>query len=135
MGFELGSVNKKYNTGSETFRYSFHLTHDGNPIFYKAFDGSSTSQVLLGSDTFVIDNHYFVTGEPLYYNAGSGGSSINIDSSSPGVGGATTLPQKVYAIKIAENKFKVAAAATLAIAGSAINLTSVGIGKIGRAHV
>ena len=128
MGFELGSVNKKYNTGSETFRYSFHLTHDGNPIFYKAFDGSSTSQVLLGSDTFVIDNHYFVTGEPLYYNAGSGGSSINIDSSSPGVGGATTLPQKVYAIKIAENKFKVAAAATLAIAGSAINLTSVGIG-------
>jgi len=128
MGFELGSVNKQYNSRTETFRYSFKLTHEGDPIFHKIFDGSSTSSVLFGSDTFVINNHFFVTGEPLYYNAGPGNTAISINPSSPGVGGATTLPQRVFAIKVAENKFKVAAAASLAYAGSAIDLTSVGIG-------
>ena len=128
MGFGLGSVNKKYNAESETFRYSFNLTHEGDPIFHKVFDGSSTSDVLLGGDTFVIDNHFYVTGEPLYYNAGPGNTAIGIDPSSTGVGGATTLPQQVFAIKVAENKFKVAAAATLALSGDAINLTSVGVG-------
>jgi len=128
MGFELGSVNRKYNSTTETFRYSFNLTHEGHPIFHKVFDGSNTSAVLLGADTFVINNHFYVTGEPLYYNAGPGNTAIGINPSSPGVGGATTLPQQVFAIKIAENTFKVAAAATLAFAGSAIDLTSVGIG-------
>jgi len=128
MGFQLGSVNKQYNSATETFRYSFNLTHEGDPIFHKVFDGSNTSSVLLGADTFVIDNHFFVTGEPLYYNAGPGNTAISINPSSTGVGGATTLPQRVFAIKIAENKFKVAAAATLAFAGDAIDLTSVGIG-------
>jgi hypothetical protein len=128
MGFQLGSVNKQYNSATETFRYSFNLTHEGDPIFHKVFDGSNTSSVLLGADTFVIDNHFFVTGEPLYYNAGPGNTAISINPSSTGVGGATTLPQRVFAIKIAENKFKVAAATTLAFAGDAIDLTSVGIG-------
>jgi hypothetical protein len=128
MGFGLGSVNKQYNAETETFRYSFRLTHEGDPIFHKVFDGSSTSKVLLGANTFVVDNHFFVTGEPLYYNAGPGNTAIGINSSSTGVGGATTLPQQVFAIKVAENKFKVAAAATLAFAGDAIDLTSVGIG-------
>jgi len=128
MGFELGSVNKQYNSSTETFRYSFKLTHEGDPIFHKIFDGSNTSSVLLGADTFVINNHFFVTGEPLYYNAGPGNTAISINPSSPGVGGATTLPQRVFAIKVAENKFKVAAAASFAYAGNAIDLTSVGIG-------
>lgn len=128
MGFELGSVNKQYNAATETFRYSFRLTHEGDPIFHKVFDGSNTSSVLLGADTFVIDNHFFVTGEPLYYNAGPGNIAIGINSASTGVGGATTLPQQVYAIKIAENKFKVAAAASLAFAGNAIDITTVGVG-------
>jgi hypothetical protein len=128
MGFELGSVNKQYNSATETFRYSFNLTHEGDPIFHKTFDGSDSSEVLLASDTFTINNHFFVTGEPLYYNAGPGNSAIGIDHTSTGVGGATTLPQRVFAIKISENKFKVAAAATLAISGNAIGLTTVGVG-------
>lgn len=128
MGFGLGSVNKQYNAETETFRYSFKLTHEGDPIFHKVFDGSSASDVLLGADTFVVDNHFFITGEPLYYNAGPGNTAIGINPSSTGVGGATTLPQQVFAIKVAENKFKVAAAATLAFAGDAIDLTSVGVG-------
>lgn len=58
MGFELGSVNKQYNSATETFRYSFNLTHEGDPIFHKTFDGSDSSEVLLGADTFVINNHF-----------------------------------------------------------------------------
>ena len=124
--FKIGSVNKKFNTETETFRYSFHLTHKGDPIFLKSFDGSSTSDVLLGSDTIVLKNHFYVTGEQLEYYAD--GTAIGIDHTSSGVGAATTLPEKVYAIKIDENKIKVAATPALAAAGTHIGLTTIGIG-------
>jgi hypothetical protein len=126
--FELGSINKQYNSQTETFRYSFNLTHNGFPLFNKYFDGSDTTITNIAADIITIPNHFFITGEPLYYNAGIGGTAISIDPSSPGVGGATTLPQKVYAIKIDENKIRVSAASSLAFLGSQINMTSVGIG-------
>ena len=85
--FKIGSVNKKFNTETETFRYSFHLTHKGDPIFLKSFDGSSTSDVLLGSDTIVLKNHFYVTGEELEYYAD--GTALGIDHTSAGVGAAT----------------------------------------------
>lgn len=126
--FQLESINKIYNSETETFRRSFRLTHEGDPIFRKEFDGSDTDDVLLGADTFVIQNHFYVTGEPLTYDAGPGNTAIGISPSSPGVGGATTLPQEVYVIKVSENKFKVAAAASYALSGDNIDLTSVGVG-------
>ena len=128
MSFSQGSVSKVYNAETETFRRSFKLTHESNPIFEHTFDGSDADTVLLGGDSFVINNHFYVTGEPLDYLAGSGNTPIGIDHTSPGVGGATTLPQQVYAIKISENRFKVAAAQTLAYDGSAIGLSTVGVG-------
>ena len=63
MSFQLGSVNRQFNTESETFVQSFNLTHKGDPLFHKKFDGSDNAQVLLGDDSFVIKNHFFVTGE------------------------------------------------------------------------
>lgn len=126
--FELGSINKQYNAQTETFRYSFELTHDGFPIFHKIFDGSNTTVTNIAADIITIPNHFFVTGEPVYYNAGIGGGAIGIDPSSPGVGAATTLPQNIFVIKVDENKIKVAAASTLANGGQNINFTSVGIG-------
>ena len=59
MSFQLGSVNRQFNTESETFVQSFNLTHDGDPLFHKKFDGSDNSEVLLGDDSFVIKNHFF----------------------------------------------------------------------------
>ena len=56
--FQLESINKIYNSETETFRRSFRLTHEGDPIFRKEFDGSNTDDVLLGADTFVIDKLY-----------------------------------------------------------------------------
>ena len=72
--FKIGSLNKKFNRETETFRYSFHLTHRGDPIFLKSFDGADPEKVLLGSDTIVLKNHFFTTGEELEYFAD--GSSI-----------------------------------------------------------
>ena len=57
MSFQIGSINKKFNNETDTFRYSFKLTHEGDPIFHKVFDGSDTTDVLLGADTIVVDNH------------------------------------------------------------------------------
>lgn len=128
MSFSQGSVSKVYNAETETFRRSFQLTHEGNPIFGHTFDGSDTDVVLLGGDSFVINNHFYVTGEPLDYLAGPGNTPIGIDHNSPGIGAATTLPQQVYCIKLSENRFQVAAAASLAFEGSQIGLSTVGVG-------
>ena len=125
MGFQLGSINRQYNSLTETFRYSFNLTHKGDPIFHKEFDGSSTSEVLLGADTFVIQNHFYVTGEPLHYEAGGGGTAIGID---PTIGIGNTLPERVFAIKIDENKIKVAQTEADAHSGLPINIITVGAG-------
>ena len=124
--FKIGSVNKKFNKETETFRYSFHLTHRGDPIFLKSFGGADTSKVLLGSDTIVLKNHFFTTGEELEYFADD--AAIGIDHTSSGVGGATTLPRTVYAIKVNEDKIKLAATPALAAAGTHIGLTTVGVG-------
>ena len=124
--FKIGSVNKKFNKETETFRYSFHLTHKGDPIFLKSFDGANPDKVLIGSDTIVLKNHFFTTGEELEYFADI--SAIGIDHTSSGVGAATTLPMKVYAIKVNENKIKLAATPALAAAGTHIGLTTVGVG-------
>ena len=124
--FKIGSINRKFNKETETFRYSFHLTHKGDPIFLKIFDGADPDKVLLGSDTIVLKNHFFTTGEELEYFADN--LAIGIDHTSSGVGAATTLPTKVYAIKVDENKIKLAATPALARAGTQIGLTTVGVG-------
>ena len=130
MSFQLGSVNRQFNTESETFVQSFNLTHDGDPLFHKKFDGSDNSKVLLGDDSFVIKNHFFVTGEQVKYQADTdlSGRPVGIQHGLNGVGAATTLPQDVFVIKVSENNFKVAATKALAKAGSPIGLTTVGAG-------
>ena len=130
MSFQLGSVNRQFNTESETYVQSFNLTHDGDPLFHKKFDGSDNSEVLLGDDSFVIKNHFFVTGEQVKYQADTdlSGSPIGIQHGLNGVGAATTLPQDVFVIKVSENNFRVAATKALAKAGSPIGLTTVGAG-------
>ena len=110
MSFQLGSVNRQFNTESETFVQSFNLTHEGVPLFHKTFDGSSSADVLLGDDSFIVNNHYFVTGESVKYQADTGinGRPIGIQHGLNVVGAATTMPQDVFVIKVTENKFRIA---------------------------
>ena len=131
MSFQLGSLNKQFNTESESFQRSFNLTHKGDPIFSHEFDGASSTNVLLGSNTFVIKNHFYVTGEELTYDA-TGNTAIGIDHTSSGIGADTSLPSTVFVIKVDEDRFRVAASKALALANDPIGLTTVGVGSTHR---
>ena len=127
MSFTLSSVNKTFNSETESFQQTFNLTHKGDPIFKKTFDGSATSIVNTAADTIIIPNHFYVTGEELIYDA-TGGKAIGIQHGLNGVGAATTLPLSVFAIKKSENELQLATSKANAKSGSAIGITTVGIG-------
>ena len=127
MTFQLASVNKQFNTASESFQTSFRLTHKGDPLFSHEIDAGSSSNVIIARDTISIKNHFFQTGEELSYEAFDG-KPIGIDHASPGIGAATTLPSSVFVIKTSENTFKLAASRSLAISNNPIGFTSVGVG-------
>ncbi len=132
MSFLLGSVNKQFNTESESFQKSFNLTHKGDPIFSHVFDGGSSTNVLLGANTFVIKNHFLVTGEEIDYTYDGNTKAIGIDHTSSGIGADTTLPSSVFVIKVDEDRFKVAATKAFALARDPIGLTTVGVGTTHR---
>ena len=127
MTFQLASVNKQFNTASESFQTSFRLTHKGDLLFSHEIDSGSSSNVILATDTISIKNHFFQTGEELSYEAYDG-KPIGIDHISPGIGAATTLPSSVFVIKTSENTFKLAATRDLAISNDPIGFTTVGVG-------
>ena len=127
MTFQLASVNKQFNTASESFQTSFRLTHKQDLLFSHEFDSADSSAVLVGKDAINIKNHFFTTGEELTYEAFDG-RPIGIDHNSSGIGAATTLPSPVFCIKLSENRFKLAATRDLAIANDPIGLTTVGVG-------
>ncbi len=131
MSFQLASLNKQFNTESESFQRSFNLTHKGDPIFSHEFDGSNSTNVIVSSNTFVIKNHFYVTGEELTYDA-TGNTAIGIDHNSSGIGADTALPSSVFVIKVDEDRFKVAASKAFALANDPIGLTTVGVGSTHR---
>ena len=132
MSFQLGSLNRQFNTESESFQRSFNLTHKGDPIFSHVFDGASSTNILLGSETFVIKNHFLVTGEEIQYDFTGNTRGIGIDHTSAGIGGDTILPSSVFVIKLNEDKFKLAATRALALSNDPIGLTTVGVGSTHR---
>ena len=89
MSFQLASVNKQFNTESESFQRSFRLTHKTDPIFSHEFDAGNTTKLIVSSNTFVIKNHFYVTGEELTYSTG-GNRAIGIDHNSSGIGADTS---------------------------------------------
>ena len=100
MSFQLGSLNRQFNTESESFQRSFNLSHKGDPIFSHVFDGGSSRNILLGSETFVIKNHFLVTGEEIEYDFTGNARGIGIDHTSAGIGGDTILPSSVFVIRL-----------------------------------
>jgi len=137
ISLENATIQTEYGEyfGTERdIKRAFGLTHQTNPIFERSFTGNSTDDVNLTTDTIQIANHYFVTGEELQYiHAGAGTSqAIGIASTDGFVGVGTTdkLPSNVFAIKLSEDKIKLAATAQKALMGipNAVDLTHVGIG-------
>ena len=137
ISLENGTIQTEYGEyfGTERdIKRAFELKHQTNDIFNRSFDGSSTSVVDLTKNTIQMANHYFVTGEELQYiHAGAGTTqALGIASTDGFVGVGTTdkLPSSVFAVKITEDKIKLAATAKDALMGvvNNVDFTSVGIG-------
>ena len=122
------SVDEKFYNAINLERINktnFKLTVDSTPIFSKAFNPNS---VALSSTTgeFNIENHFFVTGEELVYTPNS---TIVGVGTSPMQTGSGNLPSTVYAIKITEDKFKVALSTSAALSNNGVTFTSLGEGN------
>ena len=133
---ETVGVSKYFSPNdNEVNRTDFTLEYQGTPIFMKTFDPSDSLTLNLSSGEFNIPNHFFSTGEELIYRPNS--TFVGVAASSVGIGstqnyaGITTniLPEKVYAIKIDNNKFKLSTRKEYANAGIYVTFTSTGSGN------
>jgi len=121
----------------DLFKTTFDLTHDGTPIFVKAFDPTDEDVINLSSDTSTLNitEHFFSTGEELVYRPKS--SFISIESApmqiveTPDHNGINTtlLPSTVFAIKDNSGKMRVATTKANAELGIAVTFTSIGSGN------
>ena len=142
-----GSVRSTWDVYGGTFydkKTEFDVLHNGNPIFRKNFDGTSSTIVDLTNNTISLPNHFFVTGEEVEYTVqtqvscsattgiGTTGDAIGIAATYfPGIGATITyLPKQVYAVKSDANKIQLATSPENALktTPTIIDLSSVGIG-------
>ena len=142
-----GSVRSTWDVYGGTFydkKTEFDVNHNGNPIFRKNFDGTSTTIVDLTNNTISLPNHYFVSGEEVEYSVktrvscsattgiGTTGDAIGIAATFfPGIGATITyLPKQVYIYKKDDNKVQLCTTPENALKTTpvVIDLSSVGIG-------
>ena len=129
----LKSAEGNYTGTENDVKFSFNLKHTGDSIFHKTFDSSDAAVVDVTNDTFIVNNHFFQTGEELTYTPTGAGTTMSIGiaaTSISGIGVTSKLPSTVFAVKLAENKFKVArtAAEALQAVPKVIDVTAVGVG-------
>ena len=129
----LRSEDSSYTGTENDVALSFNLKHAGDSVFHKVFDSSDPAVVDVTNNLFVVNNHFFNTGERLTYTPTGAGTTMSIGigtTSIVGFGTTDKLPSTVYAVKIAENKFKVAASATEALqtVPTVLDITAVGVG-------
>ena len=129
----LKSAEGSYTGTENDVKFSFNLKHTGDSIFHKTFDSSDAAVVDVTNNTFIIDNHFFQTGEELTYTPTGAGTTMSIGiaaTSISGIGVTSKLPPTVFAVKIAENKFKLARTAAEALQNvpKVIDVTAVGVG-------
>ena len=129
----LKAQEGSYTGTDNDIKFSFNLTHTGDPIFHKTFDASEVSVVDVTNNTFIVDNHFFQTGEEITYTPTGAGTTMSIGIAATtvvGFGLTNKLPSTVYAVKIAENKFKVCGTATEALqpVPSVLDISAVGVG-------
>jgi len=129
----IQSESGTYEGTHSDIKRAFNLTHNNYPIFEREFDGSDTEIISILDNTIKLPNHYFVTGEKLTYEPIGLGSSTNIGIATEtisGIGATDKLPRTVYAVKVDEEKIKLAATAENALLGTPeiLDITSVGIG-------
>ena len=97
-----------YEGTEVSIKKKFALENNGNPIFKKPYDGSSSEIVDLTNNTLTLPNHFFTTGQKVNYSAGAG-TSIGIDTA------PFSMPSSVFIIKKGEDKVQVALSAENAL--------------------
>ena len=112
-----------YEGTQVSIKRQFALESDGNPIFKKPYDGSSSEVVDLTNNTLTLPNHFFTSGQKVNYSPGAG-TSIGIDTA------PFSMPSSVFIIKKGEDKVQVALTAENALKQIAlpVGLSTVGIG-------
>jgi hypothetical protein len=125
-----------FGTNLDTInRTNFEMRYNGSPIFSKRFNPANTSILNKGNGTFNIRDHFFSTAEELIYTpkssfSGIGVTAVGIGSTLSYTGIVTDrLPDKVYAIKINNDQFKIATRKEYAQAGIFVTFTSNGEGN------
>ena len=94
--------------------------------YSKVFDSEDDTIIDVVDNTFVI-NRFFQTGEELIYNPIGSGTTMNIGiatTSFDGIGVTDKLPSTVFAVKVAENKFKLEDCEALQTVPKVIDITS-----------
>ena len=129
----LKTQDGSYTGTDNDIKFSFDLKHTGDSIFHKVFDSEDAAVIDVTNDTFIVNNHFFQTGEELTYNPIGSGTTMSIGIAATaisGIGVTSKLPSTVFAVKTAENKFKLArtAAEALQTVPKVLDITSVGIG-------
>ena len=136
IDFTNGSIETRFTQYQGTDRdvlRAFELKHRTDPIFERYFLGADSSIVSVADNTIRIPNHFFVSGEQLtYVHAGAASTqAIGIETASfVGVGATDKVPGTVFAVKVDDDKIKLASTAENALKGTPVVLdfTSVGIG-------
>ena len=114
---------------------SFRMDYQDTPIFQKFWDPANTTILNKATGEFNITNHFFETGEELIYRAGTSVSgvtstSIGIGATADSIGIVTNkLPYQVYAIKVNNEKFRIATRPEYATAGISVTFTDSGTGN------
>ena len=109
---------------------SFNLTHNGDQIFERQFDGVTGVNTL--SSVVISPNHFFQTGEAVKYEVLGLSSRIGIKPTDFGgsVGVVNQLPTDLFAIKISDQAigFATSPAAAQSIIPTKIEFDAVGSG-------
>jgi hypothetical protein len=112
---------------------NFDLTHKGDPIFRRQFDGASTSAINLTTNQLSLPNHFFQSGEAIKYVVTGTDQRIGIVTTDFGgsVGSTSLLPTDLFAIKVNDAQIGFATSPTdaQAINPSFIQLSNVGVGN------
>jgi len=131
-GLLRAQTGNYFGTKNE-IRTSFNLTHRGDPIFERQFDGSSTSIVNTTSNQISLPNHFFQSGEAIKYTVTGTDQRIGIVTTNFGgsVGSTSVLPTDLFVIKVNDAQIGFATSPTdaQAINPTFIELDSVGVGN------
>ena len=122
-----------YEGTERDIKRAFELKHETDKIFERSFEGNDSSIVNLTNNTITLPNHFFVSGEKIEYKHAGAGSTQAISIASTtfaGIGSTTLLPSEVFAVKVTDDKIKIASSAENALKPipESVDLTSVGIG-------